>query len=109
MSATAKLAGFAAGLLLVFGGATVAGGAIGPDRDGSDAAGDDAMAGHGGDEAAPDRVRGLAVSAGVTIYVAASNLVPEFQAKRGWLTALAFFGGTVGFIVSERLLAQWTP
>jgi hypothetical protein len=64
MSATAKLAGFAAGLLLVFGGATVAGGAIGPDREGSDAAGDDAMAGHGGDEAAPDRVRGLAVSAG---------------------------------------------
>ena len=52
---------------------------------------------------------GLAISAGVTLYVAASNLVPEFQAKRGWLTALAFFGGTVGFIVSERLLAQWTP
>src|SRR5206468_12178863 len=27
---------------------------------------------------------GLALSAGVTIYVAASNLVPEFQGKRGW-------------------------
>src|SRR5213596_17172 len=27
---------------------------------------------------------GLAVAAGVTIYVAASNLVPEFQGKRGW-------------------------
>ncbi len=39
---------------------------------------------------------GLALSAGVTLYVAASNLVPEFQAKRGWLTALAFFGGAVG-------------
>ena len=52
---------------------------------------------------------GLAISAGVTLYVAASNLVPEFQAKRGWLTALAFFGGTVGFILSERLLALWTP
>ena len=52
MSATVKLAGFAAGLLLVFGVATVAGGAIGPDREGSDAAaGDDAMAAHGGDEA----------------------------------------------------------
>jgi ZIP family zinc transporter/zinc and cadmium transporter len=52
---------------------------------------------------------GLAISAGVTLYVAASNLVPEFQAKRGWLTALAFFGGAVGFILTERLLAQWTP
>jgi ZIP family zinc transporter/zinc and cadmium transporter len=52
---------------------------------------------------------GLALSAGVTLYVAASNLVPEFQAKRGWLTALAFFGGAVAFILTERLLAQWTP
>lgn len=50
---------------------------------------------------------GLALSAGVTLYVAASNLVPEFQAKRGWLTALAFFGGAVGFFVAERLLAGW--
>jgi zinc and cadmium transporter len=50
---------------------------------------------------------GLALSAGVTLYVAASNLVPEFQAKRGWLTALAFFGGAVGFFVTERLLAGW--
>jgi zinc transporter ZupT len=50
---------------------------------------------------------GLAISAGVTLYVAASNLVPEFQAKRGWLTALAFFGGAVGFFVTERLLEEW--
>jgi zinc transporter ZupT len=50
---------------------------------------------------------GLALSAGVTLYVAASNLVPEFQAKRGWLTALAFFGGAVGFFVTEQLLAGW--
>jgi zinc transporter ZupT len=48
---------------------------------------------------------GLALSAGVTLYVAASNLVPEFQAKRGWLTALAFFGGAVGYFVTEQLLA----
>jgi zinc transporter ZupT len=48
---------------------------------------------------------GLALSAGVTLYVAASNLVPEFQAKRGWLTALAFFGGAAGYFVTERLLA----
>jgi ZIP family zinc transporter/zinc and cadmium transporter len=48
---------------------------------------------------------GLALSAGVTLYVAASNLVPEFQAKRGWLTALAFFGGAAGYFLAERLLA----
>jgi ZIP family zinc transporter/zinc and cadmium transporter len=50
---------------------------------------------------------GLALSAGVTLYVAASNLVPEFQGKRGWLTALAFFGGGVGFFVTEQLLQGW--
>ena len=47
---------------------------------------------------------GLALSAGVTLYVAASNLVPEFQAKRGWLTAVAFFGGGAGYFLTERLL-----
>src|SRR5438128_3250383 len=36
---------------------------------------------------------GLAVSAGVTLYVAASNLVPEFQGKRGWKLPAAFFAG----------------
>lgn len=56
---------------------------------------------------APLAQHGLALSAGVTLYVAASNLVPEFQAKRGWLTALAFFGGGVGFFVAERLLTGW--
>jgi ZIP family zinc transporter/zinc and cadmium transporter len=50
---------------------------------------------------------GLALSAGVTLYVAASNLVPEFQGKRDWLTTLAFFGGGVGFFVTERLLQGW--
>jgi hypothetical protein len=63
VSVTAKLAGFAAVLLLVFGGAVAVGGAIGPERDGSDAAGgDDAMSAHGGGEAAPDPVRGLVAS-----------------------------------------------
>jgi zinc and cadmium transporter len=52
---------------------------------------------------------GLALSAGVTIYVAASNLVPEFQAKRGWLSALAFFGGAMGFFLTKRLLDAWMP
>lgn len=50
---------------------------------------------------------GLALSAGVTLYVAASNLVPEFQAKRGLLSALAFVGGAVGFFVTELLLEGW--
>ena len=50
---------------------------------------------------------GLALSAGVTLYVAASNLVPHFQARRGWLTAVAFFGGAAGFFAAERLLEGW--
>ena len=58
-------------------------------------------------EVAPLARHGLALSGGVTLYVAASNLVPEFQAKRGWLTAAAFFGGAVAFFLTERLLAQW--
>lgn len=59
------------------------------------------------DVVAPLARHGLALSAGVTIYVAASNLVPEFQAKRGWLSALAFFGGALGFFLTERLLDAW--
>lgn len=49
---------------------------------------------------------GLAISAGVTLYVAASNLVPEFQAKRGWGPALAFFGGVVAYVATDLLLAR---
>src|SRR6059036_1899007 len=47
---------------------------------------------------------GLALSAGVTIYVAASNLVPEFQGKGGWKLPAAFFGGAVAFFVTKLLL-----
>jgi zinc transporter ZupT len=50
---------------------------------------------------------GLALSAGVTLYVAASNLVPHFQARRDWVTALAFFGGAAAFFAAERLLEGW--
>lgn len=50
---------------------------------------------------------GLALSAGVTLYVAASDLVPEFQAKRGWPVALSFFGGAAGFLVTQLLLGRW--
>ena len=47
---------------------------------------------------------GLAVSAGVTIYVAASNLVPEFQGKRGWRLPLAFFTGAATFFATKLIL-----
>jgi ZIP family zinc transporter/zinc and cadmium transporter len=50
---------------------------------------------------------GLALSAGVTLYVAASNLVPEFQGKREPLTAVAFFGGAAAFFLTEQLLGRW--
>jgi hypothetical protein len=69
VSAAGKLTGFATLLLLVFGGAVVAGGSIGPERDGDAAAADDggahaeSDAPHGGGET-PDPVRGLAVSDG---------------------------------------------
>jgi ZIP family zinc transporter/zinc and cadmium transporter len=57
---------------------------------------------------APLARHGLALSAGVTLYVAASNLVPEFQSKRGLLSALAFVGGAVGFFLTELLLQGWS-
>src|SRR5205823_12331196 len=47
---------------------------------------------------------GLALSAGVTIYVAASNLVPEFQGKRGWRLPAAFFAGAAVFFITKQLL-----
>jgi ZIP family zinc transporter/zinc and cadmium transporter len=47
---------------------------------------------------------GLALSAGVTIYVAASNLVPEFQHKPGWKLPASFFAGAVVFYVTKMLL-----
>ena len=60
------------------------------------------------EQVAPLARHGLALSAGVTLYVAASNLVPEFQAKRGWLTAAAFFGGRAGVLRRpSALLEGW--
>jgi len=49
---------------------------------------------------------GLALSAGVTIYVAASNLVPEFQGKRGWKVPGAFFAGAGVFFVTKLLVER---
>ena len=53
---------------------------------------------------APLAAHGLALSAGVTLYVAASNLVPEFQAKKGWALPAAFFGGAVVFFLTRRMV-----
>ena len=44
---------------------------------------------------------GLALSAGVTLYVGASNLVPEFQAKPGWRLPLAFFCGCAVYLAAR--------
>lgn len=49
---------------------------------------------------------GLAVAAGVTLYVATANLLPEFQAKRSWATTAAFFGGVATFALAQFLLVQ---
>lgn len=57
--------------------------------------------------AAPIATHGLAIAAGVTLYVAASNLVPEFQAKRIWWTPLAFFGGAGAFVATRMLVEKW--
>lgn len=54
---------------------------------------------------APLSEYGLALSGGVTVYVAASNLVPEFQHQQGWRLPAAFFGGCVAFGAGHALLA----
>lgn len=46
----------------------------------------------------------LALSAGVTIYVAASDLIPEVNKERSWGVALAVFGGVLLFYVAESAL-----
>jgi len=51
---------------------------------------------------------GLALSGGVTLYVAASNLVPEFQGKSGWRLPVAFFTGA-GTFFATRLLVGALP
>jgi ZIP family zinc transporter/zinc and cadmium transporter len=46
---------------------------------------------------------GLALSAGVALYVGASNLVPEFQSKRGWRLPTAFFVGCALYFGARAL------
>lgn len=52
---------------------------------------------------APLARHGLAIAAGVTLYVAASNLVPEFQHKRRPVLTLAFFGGALALVLLDLL------
>jgi ZIP family zinc transporter/zinc and cadmium transporter len=47
---------------------------------------------------------GLAISAGVTIYVGASTLVPELQARGGWGTPLSFVAGCGAYFVGRAIL-----
>jgi ZIP family zinc transporter/zinc and cadmium transporter len=46
---------------------------------------------------------GLGISAGVTLYVAASNLVPEFQQSKGWRVPLSFVGGCLLYFVARAI------
>jgi zinc and cadmium transporter len=50
------------------------------------------------------REHGLALSAGVMLYVGASNLVPEFQHRRGWSVPLAFIGGAGTFLLARYVM-----
>lgn len=49
---------------------------------------------------------GLAISAGVTIYVAASNLIPEAQHERGWFIPGGVFLGVLAFYVARLMLPR---
>jgi zinc transporter ZupT len=47
---------------------------------------------------------GLAVAAGVTLYVAASNLIPESQQERSSLVQGGVFAGVIAFFIVSLLL-----
>ena len=49
------------------------------------------------------RSYGLPISAGVTIYVGASNLVPEFQDRAGWKIPLSFVAGCLVYFGARSL------
>lgn len=56
--------------------------------------------------AAPLQSHGIALSAGVTLYVAASNLVPELQKQRRWTLAAAFLAGCALYLLASSLTAS---
>jgi len=47
---------------------------------------------------------GLPIAAGVSLYVGASNLVPEFQGKREWRLPISFFIGCALYYLARQLL-----
>jgi len=53
---------------------------------------------------APLRTYGLPLAAGVALYVGASNLVPEFQGKKGWGLPVSFFAGCGLFLLARKLM-----
>ena len=53
------------------------------------------------DLVAPLAEYGLALAAGVALYVGASNLVPEFQHDRGWRLPAAFIAGIVLYLAAH--------
>ena len=53
---------------------------------------------------APLRTYGLPLAAGVALYVGASNLVPEFQGKKGWGLPVSFFAGCGLFVLARNLM-----
>lgn len=52
---------------------------------------------------------GLALSAGVTLYVAASDLIPEVNRSRARAIAAVVFAGVLLYYVTERILAAFGP
>jgi ZIP family zinc transporter/zinc and cadmium transporter len=50
------------------------------------------------------KLYGLPVSAGVALYVGASDLVPEVNREPGIRMALVFFLGVAGFLLLRTLL-----
>jgi hypothetical protein len=44
------------------------------------------------------------LAAGVTLYVGASNLVPEFQGKKGWNLPVSFFLGCALYYLARRVV-----
>jgi len=49
---------------------------------------------------------GLPIAAGVSLYVGASNLVPEFQGKREWRLPISFFIGCALYYLARQLLGM---
>jgi zinc transporter ZupT len=49
---------------------------------------------------------GLPVSAGVALYVGASDLVPEVNRQPGVRMALVFFLGVAGFLLLRAMLPK---